>query len=136
MSANNHEPAPNILLVEPSPTVAETARSFLESQGHRVYSVGTAPDAVRYLQSRPTPRPLPLILLGDFDHENDVNYFLDYIETRSGPHARILLFTDLPREELASLPRRIRAIGFVASPHNLEGLGKLVNIVLGISEPE
>lgn len=134
--ADSHDPQatePLVLLVHKDPDVVSSVTQLLTAEGYSVHHVGTARQAQQHLESlHDTGQDAPdLTLLDDLEHVGDVLAFLHLLEAKANTPPRVILFSELPRNEFADLPRKIRAVGIVVHPYDIKDLIRIVQATIG-----
>ncbi|MEO5951073.1 MAG: hypothetical protein ABIQ44_01220 [Chloroflexia bacterium] len=125
--------SPLILLIESHPDIVYITTQLLTSEGYEVDHVPDAQQAQAYLQKvlDSGQAPPALTLLGDLEDQSHVVEFLELLAGKSDMLPRVILFSQLPRLILEEMAQKIRAVGIVVRPFDLDDLTRIVRATIG-----
>ena len=127
------ERIPLILLVEAQPDIVDITTQLLSSEGYEVNDVPNVLQAQQYLRKLVDSGNAPpaLTLLGDLEDQAQVVQFLELLAAETDMLPRVILFSQLPRHILEEMAQRIRAVGIVVKPFDVDDLIRIVRATIG-----
>jgi two-component system chemotaxis response regulator CheY len=132
-NSDSLERTPLILLVEAQPDIVDITTQLLSSEGYEIDDVPDILQAQQYLRKLVDSGNAPpaLTLLGDLEDQAQVVQFLELLAAETDMLPRVILFSQLPRHTLEEMAQRIRAVGIVVKPFDLDDLIRIVRATIG-----
>ena len=127
---------PALLIVDDDPLIADTLSYYLETD-FRVFSVGSRPAAITWLQNQAEPPPLALVDLGlpPIPHRPQEGFALIGELLACASQMRIVVLSGQNDEANARHARALGAVEFIAKPAAPERLRDLLLHLLNLQPP-